>query len=93
VWGAAMVYFARFVVDLTALNWVSSRKFDHFVPIAGSLGAFLLIDRALPYLPSGLWARLPLALVVGLIFSVQSWYVLPRPLQDRLRLRLRSGGG
>ena len=93
VWGAAMVYFARFVVDLTALNWVSSRKFDHFVPIAGSLGAFFLIDRALPLMPSGLWARLPLALVVGLIFAVQSWYVLPRSLQDRLRLRLRSGGG
>ena len=92
VWGAAMVYFARFVVDLTALNWVSSRKFDHFVPIAGSLGAFLLIDRALPHMPSGLWARLPLALVVGLIFAVQSWCVLPRSLQDRLRLRLRSGG-
>lgn len=90
VWGAALVYFARFVVDLTALNWVSSRRFDHFFPIAGSLGAFVLIDQALPHVPLALWVRLPLAMAVGLIFSVQSWFVLPLQLQDRVRARLRG---
>lgn len=92
VWGAALVYFGRFVVDLTALNWVSSRRFDHILPIAGSLGAFALIDQALQHLSSGLWPRLFFAIVVGLIFSVQSWYVLPKPLQSQVHARLRGMG-
>jgi O-antigen/teichoic acid export membrane protein len=92
VWGAAMVYFVRYMVDLTALNWVSSRRFDHFYAIVGALAAFGLIELALPHVPLALTARLPLAVVVGLLFSIQSWFVLPPQLQARVTNRLRGIG-
>ena len=88
VLGAAVVYFARFVVDLSALNWVSSRRFDHFAPIAGSLCAFGLINLALPHVSAGLGVRFLLAVIVGLLFAVQSWIVLPPQLREVVRKRL-----
>ena len=83
VWGAAMVYTVRFMVDLTALNWASSRRFDHFVPIVCSLCAFGVIQLVLPLVPVAFGARLLMAVAVGLIFSVQSWAVLPPHLRAR----------
>jgi O-antigen/teichoic acid export membrane protein len=90
VWGAAMVYFVRYMVDLLALDWVNAKRFDHLVPIVTSLCGFGAIELILPHVPLALWARLPLAVAVALVFAVQSWIVLPPQLKDRVRTRLRG---
>jgi len=90
VWGAAIVLFVRYLIDLTALNWVNARRFDHLVPIVAALGGFGVIELVLPHVPMALWARFPLAVAVGLVFAVQSWFVLPTQLHDRVRHWLHS---
>ena len=90
VWGAAFVYLVRYLVDLVALDWISARKFDHGIPIAASLCGFALIEWLLRHVPASMGIRLPLAIAAGLIFSVQSWFVLPPLLQTRVARRLSS---
>jgi len=84
VLGTAWVYFLRMVVDTIALNWVSSRRFDHFWPILAALAGFGMIELELPRLPPALWSQVMVALGVGAVYGLLSIRLVPQSVRARL---------
>jgi O-antigen/teichoic acid export membrane protein len=82
--GAAWVYFLRMVVDLTLLNLVSARRFDHLVPILIALAGFGAIEAVLPMLATALWVQLLVALGAAVAFLPLSLQLAPASLRARL---------
>ena len=84
VLGAAWVYFLRMAVDICVLNWVSSRRFDHFFPIAFSLAGFAVIEAGLPFLPPSLWIEAGVALAVATGYGLLAIRLVPPAVRARL---------
>lgn len=90
VWGAAFVYFMRFVVDWFALAWVCGRQFDHGLAIFAALGGFVALRLAVDWVAADLVLRLLLAGAALAVYAGLSWLVLPATMRTRA-IGLASG--
>jgi len=79
--GAALAYFLRLLFDVTLLNHLATKRFEHGWAVLLGLAAFGAMELLLPHVPLGLAVRLPLAIAFAGLICIPAWIVAP----DRLR--------